>query len=126
MEAAACYMESLEKQGDHWIVGDRKAGRFEAAREKIEEKFYIPLAELSAMSADELQGHRDIAKIYSQSAGLMTFFMHSDGGRYRQAVTRTLDAIYAGKATPSTLAKACGESLEALDGEYLEFVRRAK
>jgi hypothetical protein len=126
MEAVACYMESLQKSGDHWTVGDRQAGRFAAAQEKIDEKFYIPVAELSSMSADDLQSHRDIAKIYSQAAGMMTFLMHSDGGRYRQAVTRTLDAIYAGKATPQTLARACNNTFEALDGEYLEFIRRSK
>ncbi|MEX2185152.1 MAG: hypothetical protein WD875_00090 [Pirellulales bacterium] len=128
VEAAACYMESLRRHenagfGGYDTLGEREAGRFVAAREKIAEQFYIPLAELAAMSSDDLQRHRDIAKIYSQSAGVMTFLLHAEDGRYRVPTMVTLDALYTGRAVPGTLAAACDAQYEVLDAAYVEFIK---
>ncbi len=123
VEAAACYMESLRRHDGYDTLGERDAGRFPAAREKITEQFYIPLAELAAMSSDDLQRHREIAKIYSQSAGIMTFLLHADGGRHRVPTMVTLDALYTGRAVPRTLAAACDLPYERLDAAYVEFIK---
>jgi hypothetical protein len=126
VEAAACYMESLTRRDGFDTLGERDAGRFPAAKEKIVEQFYVPLAELAAMSSDDLQSHREIAKIYSQSAGVMTFLLHADGGRYRLPLMVTLDALYAGRARPHTLSAACDVPFEKLDEGYLEFAKAAR
>lgn len=123
VEAAACYMETLKRRDGYDTLGERDAGRFPAAQEKIAEQFYIPLAELSAMSSDELQRHRDVAKIYSQASGVMTFLLHADGGRYRLPAMVTLDALYQGRAVPATLSAACQAGYEKLDAEYVEFIK---
>jgi hypothetical protein len=126
VEAAACYMESLSRRDGYDTLGERDAGRFEAATEKITEQFYVPLSELAALSSDDLQRRTDIAKVYSQSAGLMTFLLHADGGRYRLPTMVTLDAIYAGKAVPGTLSAACDAPYERLDAAYIEFIKAAR
>lgn len=123
IEAAACYMESLRPYDGYDTVGERDAGRFPAAVEKITEQFYVPLAELAAMSSDDLQRHRDVAKVYSQAAGAMTFLLHADEGRYRLPAIITLDALYQGRAVPGTLAAACDRTYEALDAAYVEFIK---
>jgi hypothetical protein len=123
VEAAACYMESLRRHDGYDSLGERDAGRFPAAREKIAEQFYVPLAELAAMSSDDLQRHRDIARVYSQSAGLMTYLLHAEGGRHRLATMVTLDALYTGRAAPGTLAAACDTPYERLDADYVEFIK---
>lgn len=146
VEAAACYMESLRRHringvdddgagkdgtdndgpGGYDTLGERDAGRFPAAREKITEQFYVPLAELAAMSSDDLQRRRDIAKVYSQAAGVMTFLMHADEGRYRVPTMVTLDALYTGRAVPGTLAAACDTPYARLDAAYVEFIKAGR
>jgi hypothetical protein len=126
IEAAACYMESLKRYDGYDTLGERDAGRFPAAAEKITEQFYVPLAELVTMSSDDLQRHREVAKVYSQAAGVMTYLLHADNGRYRLPAIVTLDAIYQGRAIPNTLSAACDVTFEKLDEDYIEFIKAAK
>ena len=66
-----------------------------------------------------------IRTLYSQFAGQAAFLMHADGGRYRDAVSRYLQAIYRGGAKPETLARATGSDYGDLDVGYREFLRGA-
>ena len=45
------------------------------------------------MGMQEFQSSRDIAKRYSQAAGLAHFFMHYDNGRYRDVLIEHLSEI---------------------------------
>jgi hypothetical protein len=56
-------------------------------------------------------------------AGLATFLMQYEGGRYREPLARYLQAVYSGKATDSTLADLCKVSYAELDRQYVEFLR---
>jgi hypothetical protein len=71
----------------------------------------------------DLQARDDIARLYSQSAGLAAFFMDYDGGRYRKAFGELLAMVYAGRDAPGTLAELTGKNYGELDREYLEFLR---
>lgn len=126
IEGVACYMESLTPSADgrYATLGEPDAGRLPAARQGLlADQFYVPLAELTAMSMADLQAHADIAKIYSQSAGLVTFFLHAEEGRYRQAFVDYLRAIYDGRADENTLARLTGRSYADLDEEYRKWMQ---
>ena len=125
VEGIACYMESLAEHPGYCTLGGANAGRMPAARHRLlEDKFYVPLAELVRFGIEELQHDPRIAKLYSQSSGLTNFLMHDAQGRYRDALVRYLDAIYSGRANAETLADVCGVSYETLDRQYREFMSR--
>jgi len=128
VEGVACYFESLAEHDDPQIgrfhsLGTPGAGRLPAARQRcLVDEFYVPLAELSAMGTTDLQRRTDIARLYSQSAGLATFLIHGNGGAYRPALVKLLQAIYAGRDTATSLADLTGRSFAQLDEEYREFL----
>jgi hypothetical protein len=128
VEGAACYFESLDVgddgAGGAYTIGMPAAGRLPAARHRrLVDDYYVPLAELSALGMTDLQARDDIARLYSQSAGLASFFMDYDGGRYRQAFGELLRMIYAGRDNAGSLAELTGTSYGELDREYLQFMR---
>jgi hypothetical protein len=123
VEGIACYMESLAEQDGYFTLGGENAGRMPAARHRLlNDGFYVPLDELVQLGMHDLQRDQRIAMLYSQSAGLCDFLMHDGQGRYRDALAQYLAAVYAGRATPATLAESTGASYEALDGQYRAFM----
>lgn len=126
VEGVACYMESLRERDGTWSLGGTDATRFLAARHRLlEDGFYVPLAELAAMTMQDVQADPRISRLYSQAAGLAHFFMHAQQGRYRQPFVEYLSAIYAGRDQAGTLAQLMGRSLAELDREYREFMAAA-
>jgi hypothetical protein len=125
VEGVACYFESLVPQGANaFSIGSADAGRLQAARHRrTVDDYYVPLAELSALGSEDLQARPDLPRLYSQSAGLASFFIDYDGGRYRDAFRKALATIYAGRDRPDTLIEAAGRSFDELDREYLEYMQ---
>lgn len=130
MEGVACYFESLcEKSatecGRIFSIGSSEAGRLPAARHRrLVDEYYVPLQKLTTLGMTDLQRRDDVARLYSQSAGLATFFMQHQNGIYRQAFVDYLKQIYLGRDTPSTLAELTGQSYGQLDQQYLEYLRQ--
>jgi phage host-nuclease inhibitor protein Gam len=123
VEGIACYMESLDEHPGYCTLGGPNAGRMPAARHRLlEDKFYVPLAELVKLNMESLQRDPRIAPLYSQSAGVADFLMHDAEGRYRDALVRYLEAIYTGHDTVPTLADLCGVSYPTLDEQYRAFM----
>ena len=123
VEGIACYMESLTPREGCFTLGGANAGRMPAARHRLlVDHFYVPLDGLVRLGMDALQRQDNIAMLYSQSAGLADFLMHADGGRYRDPLARYLGAVYAGRATPATLAELSGTAYAELDREYRAFM----
>lgn len=130
IEGVACYFESLiehndPKTGQYFTLGTPSAGRLPAARHRrLVNDFYVPLADLSALGMTDLQRRDDIARLYSQSAGLATFLMHHEEGRYRPALMKLLQLVYAGRDKASTLEELTGRRFSQLDQEYHEFLQQ--
>jgi hypothetical protein len=122
VEAIACYFESIDgdERGD--FLGGRDAGRLPAARERIQEGFYVPFRVLVAYSPEQLLRDPNVAKIYSQSAGQAAFFMHADNGRRRATLARYLQSVYDGKATAATLADLFETDYDQLDAQYRRWI----
>jgi hypothetical protein len=124
VEGVACYFESLTPIGENsYHIGGPDAGRLQAARHRrTVDNYYVPLAELAAIGVEDWQQRPDLPRLYSQSAGLASFFIDGQGGKYRDAFRRLLAEIYAGRDDQQTLAEATGVGYEELDREYLEFM----
>ena len=128
IEGVACYFESLTEHQDesgvrYFTIGTPAAGRLPAARHRLlVNDYYVPLAELSALGIKEFQQRSDLPRLYSQSAGLATFLMHYEKGKYRSALAKTLQLLYAGRDKPSTLADQTGQNFAELDRQYRQFL----
>ena len=123
LEAAACYMESLERTDFGFTAGGRQSGRVPAARERLlDDNFFLPLRQLSKLGRSALQNEPELPKIYSQLSGLADFFMNGEGGRYRNAFIEYLVQLYRGTAEQETLWKLCRRSPEELDTEYKRYL----
>jgi hypothetical protein len=128
IEGIACYMESYHVENGQSVVGDPKHVRIEAAQHRcLIDKYYIPLEQFTEMGMPAFQSSREISKNYSQAAGLAHFFMHYNGGRYRDALVEHLSEIY--RAGPRqrmavrSLADLTGVSFAELDRQYEEYMR---
>ena len=128
VEGIANYFETLTEHDDplaglYFTVGESTAGRLPAAREKVQQGFYIPLAELTHMSKDDIQRHPERAKLYSQSSGLAAFLLNGEHGRYREALVSYLQTVYAGRDDAGTLAEVTETTYPELDGQYHKFLQ---
>lgn len=127
IEGVATYFETLREHADrqaglYFTVGEATVGRLPAARERLADGFYLPLAELVQMGKGEVQRHPEIAKLYSQAAGLAAFLMHAEGGRFREPLVGYLTAVYAGRDETETLSAATGCDYSELDAAYRRYV----
>ncbi len=128
IEGVATYFETLSEHNDpaaglYYTVGEASAGRLPMAGQRLlVDGFYIPLAELNKLGKNDVQRHPEIAKLYSQSAGLAAFLMDADGGRYREPLVAYLEAVYAGRANAESLAGATGLSNAELDAAYRRYM----
>ncbi len=124
VEGVALYMESLRKADTHCTVGGWDASRLQFARyRRLNQQFYVPLAELVTMGLKDVQQHKDIQWLYSQSAGLAHLLMDGQADEGRLALLRYLTAIYKGTDRPETLARAIGNGYGELDLAYSRFLQ---
>lgn len=128
IEGIACYMESYRRTGDRITVGDPKYSRFDVARYRyLHDKYYVPLEKFTAMGLQDFQNDPAIAKNYTQAAGLVHFFMHYDGGRYRDALIEHLTELYSVKRRmlpqPRGLDDLTDTDYDTLDRQYGEYTK---
>ncbi len=124
IEGIAMYMETLRREGDCFVLGGLSDVRVQAARYHLEKKdFYLPFHKLVRMGVRDVQGHPEIAKLYSQIAGMTSFLVHYEDGRYRDALVSCLAAIYDGSQDPELLARATGTDYAELDKQYQAYVK---
>ncbi len=126
VEGIAVYMESLHREKGYWVLGGLDDDRMYAARFRLlNDKFHIPLAELSTYGMEKMQADPRIATIYSEMAGLTNFLVYYEGGRYRDAMVAFLSAVYDGNNDPNLFADLAGVSYSELDKQYREFMEAA-
>jgi hypothetical protein len=118
-------MESFESQNEAFSLGDPTYIRFVGARENLlRKKYYVPLREFSGFGMQEFQGAQELAKNYTQASGLARFFMHYDGGRYREALVNHLAQLYSNhkltRENAQGLDELTGVDFEELDRQYRE------
>lgn len=125
VEGLACYMESYRNRDNVITIGDPASIRFQAARYRLlQEKYYLPLSRLSEMGKLAFQSDTRISMNYSQSSGLVHFFMHYDEGRYRDALVQHVALLYRPTTRPVRIAgldTLTGVPYEELDRQYQDF-----
>jgi hypothetical protein len=127
IEGVATYFETLTEHdggpaGLYFTIGEATAGRLPAARQKLRDGFYVPLAELTKLNKVEVQRHPEIAKLYSQSSGVAAFLIDAEQGRYREPLVSYLQAIYAGRDNKESLSTTAGASFSELDAAYRRYL----
>ena len=119
-------MESYRKKKDVVSIGDPGSIRFQAARYRLlQEKYYLPLSRLAEMGKLAFQNDTKISMNYSQSSGLVHFFMHYDEGRYRDALIQHVALLYRPSARPVRVAgldTLTGVPYEELDRQYQAYL----
>ena len=119
VEAVACYMQSLVRHQGYYTLGGADAGRMPVARQRrLHDGVYLPLAKLVRLGMRDLQGHLDIVRLYTQSAGLAAFLLD----RYPEATAAYLEAVYTDRADSDTLSRLTGVDYPQLDRQYGEFL----
>lgn len=130
VEGIACQFESLRLPGDGDLpsvdraeLGGYDNPRITAARVRLlDDNFYVPLVELTAMSMQVMQKDARLPTLYSQASGQADFLMHGEQGRYREATVDYLTAVYSGRDTPATLAERTGVAYDELDRQYRAYI----
>ncbi|MBN2476363.1 MAG: hypothetical protein JXB62_17250 [Pirellulales bacterium] len=126
VEGIAMYMESLRREGDYYVLGGFDDQRIYAARYRLlKDDFYVPLGELVTYGMEKIQKDPRIATLYSQAAGLTSFLVHYDSGRYRDALVAYLTTVYTGRDDPGTLATLTGTPYAQLDAQYRQFMQQS-
>lgn len=125
IEGIACYMESFQRKGGNYTLGDPNYIRFAGARVNLLQKnYYVPLSEFSQKGMYEFQHAPELAKDYTQASGLARFFMEYDNGRYREALVKHLTQLYSASTrerdSAPGLDKLTGVEFEELDRQYAE------
>ena len=132
VEGIACYMESFRDDEGELSVGDPRHIRFVNARdrfltEKYGARYYVPLAQFSSWGLREFQSQQQISANYSQASGLAHFFMHYQGGQYREALIEHLSQLYRTPPRSRNLNQSLPEltdvdyaTLDLQYGQYLQ------
>jgi hypothetical protein len=124
VEGIAMYMETLRREGNVISLGGLNDARIVAARRHLEKNdYYVPFGKLVRMGMKDVQTDPQIAKLYSQMAGMASFLMHYDDGRYREALAACLRAVYDGSEDPDLLARTTGVTYLRLDEQYKTYMR---
>jgi len=129
IEGIACYMESFRRGTQGISLGDPQYIRFAGARHNLlNEKYYVPLKDFAALGMNEFQRDPQLVKNYTQASGLAYFFMHYDGGRYREALVTHLSQLYSANDRRRLTAQGVDDLTEVppdeLDREYADFCRQ--
>lgn len=123
VEGVAMYLESLRCREGYCTVGGVDANRLQYARYRtLNQGFFVPLEQLTALGRRELQQHEDVRRLYSLAAGLAALLMDDHRGRYRPLLADYLAAVYQGRDQPQTLASLADFPLADLERQYREFL----
>jgi hypothetical protein len=128
IEGIACYMESFEQNGDLFSLGNPHYIRFQAARTRyVRDRYYVPFRRFASLGMHEFQGDSEnLPKNYSQASGLTHFFLHYDGGVYREDLIEHLSDIYSLRErireNPRSLEAIIGVDAQELDRQYGEYI----
>ena len=122
-EGIAMYFESLVDHGDYAVVGGFDARRLQYARlRRLKERFLMPLSDLATASKKQFQSVDDLAKVYSQSAGMTHYLMDSNFGSMREPLIEFLRLSYQGKLKKGSFEKLIGKSFDEIENQYDQFL----
>lgn len=121
IEGVACYFELLAPVAGEarFTLGDPAQGRLPQA---VVDGPAAKLAELAPLGRTDLQRRSDLSAVYAQATGLVAMLRHGEPAD-REALVRTLRAIYSGQPDGEELGRQTGRTLDELDREYAGFLK---
>jgi hypothetical protein len=123
-EGIAMYFESLVDHGNYVTLGGFDSSRLQYARmRRLKEQFRVPLDELSEMTIQEFQSVPELAKTYSQSAGVAHCLMNANSGASQSQLIEFLKLAYTGKLKRSTFENTIGYDFSTLENQYDKFLK---
>ncbi|MBL8891249.1 MAG: hypothetical protein JNL67_14815 [Planctomycetaceae bacterium] len=150
LEAAAMYFESLERieslperrtsetpvgSGEIWSVGGFDAQRLQFARLRWKrENFMASFSTLFVRGRQDFQRDPELARLYSQAAGMFHFLMHTEfttndsietqttPGSNVDVVFRILTKMYAGRDRADLVESETGQTPAELEQAYKEWL----
>lgn len=118
VEAAALYFESLRIYDGYCTVGGFDSSRLQHARFRaLNDRFVISMESLEAFKMSEFQQAEEVAKFYTQTAGVAHFLL--DGpANHRPAFTEALKRLYAGRYQQGDIADLTKMAFIEIDTAY--------
>ncbi len=119
LEGIALYMESLWQGESYWTLGGFESPRLQTARYRaLRDGYFVPWAEFNGGNMDGWKADADIARLYSQAAGLSHAILDADNADFdkdlRHAkLLQALVSIY--QAVPDTATV-----LQMLGGDQIQ------
>jgi hypothetical protein len=113
LEGIALYMESLWRGEGYWTLGGWDSPRLQVARYRaVRDGFFVPWDEFSGGRLEEWKANPDIARLYSQAAGVMHVMLDrgdaAEKERRKQVVFQSLVAMYQGAPDSKEILKVLG------------------
>ncbi len=113
LEGIALYMESLWRGSGYWTLGGWESPRLQVARYRaVRDGFFVPWEEFSGGQLDAWKANPDIAKLYSQSAGIMHVMLdranEAEKERRKGVVFQSLVAMYQGSPDSTAILSELG------------------
>ncbi len=114
LEGIALYMESLWDGEHYWTLGGFESPRLQTARYRgVRDGFWVPWSEFNGGNMDHWKSNPDIAKLYSQAAGITHAITDSSdasaskGVRY-EALLQSLVSVYQGEPAADVILELLG------------------
>jgi hypothetical protein len=122
VEGIAMYFESMRVDGAIGTLGGFDSERLQFARLRaLGGDTVMPAAQVVMLSREKLQQHPDVAKLYSQIAGLTHFLVDGDDRTHRDGLRTYLRQVYKADAEID-VAAALGTSFDEIDTGYRRFL----
>ncbi len=124
VEGLALHMESLRRGDEFAMLGGLDARRLQFARYRaLTDKFYVPAAQFARLDRYTVQHDPNIGALYSQAAGLTSYWMTAESGARRSAFVDYVAAVYHGRDTADTLTELAGVSWDEVDKGYANYLQ---
>lgn len=122
VEGIAMYFESMRTDGAIGTLGGFDSERLQFARLRaLGGDTVMPSAQVVALSREKLQQHPDVAKLYSQIAGLTHFLVDGNNRSHRDGLRAYLRQVYKADAEIN-VAGTLGISFDEIDAGYRRFL----
>lgn len=113
LEGIALYMESLWRGENYWTLGGWESPRLQVARYRaVRDGFFVPWDEFSGGQLEAWKANPDIAKLYSQSAGIAHVMLdrtnEAEKERRKEVLFQSLVAMYQGTPDSKAILDALG------------------
>ncbi|MDR2116820.1 MAG: hypothetical protein LBP87_10625 [Planctomycetaceae bacterium] len=127
IEGAATFFETLHKEGDWFVVGNKESGRIRSTpslnnRYSIGEYCIMNVSKYCSVGSTG-DGFYSRGDFYNHSCALFHFFMFYDDGEYRDALIMLLRLFYNGKDDSDTLPQFTKKTYRELEKEFNDYLQ---